>query len=96
MLDSLRKKIDDIDDEILRLLKKRIEVASSLAKIKRESKMPIYQKEREDEVLSRVKKIAEEQGIPEEYALAILREIIRQTRDYETKNDMHTNNRKDK
>lgn len=45
----LRRKIDEIDEKILLLLKDRIEVSKLIGKIKRENAVPIRDPKREDE-----------------------------------------------
>jgi chorismate mutase len=53
---SLRDEIDQIDEEIVRLLSERAERALEIGLMKRSGGMPIYSPEREEEVLSLVKK----------------------------------------
>lgn len=48
-LPHLRRKIDEIDEKILLLLKDRIEVSKLIGKIKRENAVPIRDPKREDE-----------------------------------------------
>lgn len=58
-LEELRKDIDAIDDEILKLFLKRMETASKVADYKRENNLSTLQKGREREIL---KKVAEKSG----------------------------------
>ena len=58
-LEELRKDIDAIDDEILKLFLKRMEKASKVADYKRENNLSTLQKGREREIL---KKVAEKSG----------------------------------
>ncbi|MBI3034565.1 chorismate mutase [Candidatus Woesearchaeota archaeon] len=83
MLEELRRQIDEVDYHMIKLMKKRIELAGRIAGLKKQAGIPVFQKEREEDVLSGVKEAARNEGIPEEYALAIFREIISQTRKYE-------------
>ena len=46
-----RKEIDEINDEILSLFLKRMEITTSVAEYKRANNMPIMQQSREDEIL---------------------------------------------
>ncbi|AAL81825.1 chorismate mutase [Pyrococcus furiosus DSM 3638] len=52
-LKLLRKEIDKIDNQIISLLKKRLEIAQAIGKIKKELNLPIEDRKREEEVLRR-------------------------------------------
>ncbi len=58
-LEELRNEIDLIDDEILKLFLKRMDVASKVADYKKENNISTLQKEREREIL---KKVSEKSG----------------------------------
>ena len=58
-LNELRNEINQIDDELLKLFLRRMEVTDQVADYKREHGLPIYQPQREREVL---KKVAEQAG----------------------------------
>ncbi len=51
---ELRKDIDKIDGELTKLFKERMETAAKIAKYKKENNMPVFNKEREREVLNSV------------------------------------------
>ena len=53
-LEDLRKRIDLLDESLVRLLNARAACALEIGRIKREMSMPIYQPEREAEVLRNV------------------------------------------
>ena len=53
-LDDLRKRIDLLDESLVRLLNSRAACALEIGRIKREMGMQIYQPEREAEVLKNV------------------------------------------
>ena len=53
-LNELRNEINQIDDEILSLFLRRMEVAGQVAAYKREHSLPIYQPQREQEILESV------------------------------------------
>ena len=59
----LRRKIDEIDDKILLLLKDRIEVSKLIGKIKRENAVPIRDLKREDEKYRHIMQRAYELGL---------------------------------
>jgi chorismate mutase len=59
----LRRKIDEIDEKILLLLKDRIEVSKLIGKIKRENAVPIRDPKREDEKYRHIMQRASELGL---------------------------------
>ncbi|MCS7114678.1 MAG: chorismate mutase [Nitrososphaerota archaeon] len=73
---ELREKIDEIDNEILRLLKERNEVSKLIGDIKRSKGMPIRDQEREREKYSRILKRAAELGLSLETVKNIYKNII--------------------
>jgi chorismate mutase len=62
-LDTLRKKIDKIDEKILLLLKKRFDIVKEITKIKKLKGLKIYQPEREKEIFKKISEKAEELGM---------------------------------
>jgi monofunctional chorismate mutase len=82
-LTELRKEIDQIDGELVRLLCQRMAVSSKVADYKRASGSPIYHPAREQEILRR---LAEKAG-PElaEYIQAVYATIFEQSRNYQNK-----------
>ena len=54
-LEQIRKKIDEIDDEILSLVFKRIECSKLIAEIKFNERIQVYDELREEEILNRIK-----------------------------------------
>lgn len=72
----LRRKIDEIDEQILRLLKERFEVSKRIGKTKREHEISLRDYGREDEVYANVMKRASQLGLNPPEVKAIYREII--------------------
>jgi len=72
----LRRRIDEIDEQILRFLKERVEICKSIGKTKREHGIPIRDYEREDELYAKVMGKASELGLNSEKVRAVYREII--------------------
>jgi len=54
---ALRKKIDEIDEQILSLINKRFECVIEIGKWKKNKSQAVYAPEREKEILSRLEKI---------------------------------------
>ncbi|MEO1928506.1 MAG: prephenate dehydratase [Nautiliaceae bacterium] len=59
---KLRKEIDNIDNEILRLLNKRMEIVKKVGELKNNTNAPIYRPEREREIIERLTKLSKEQN----------------------------------
>ena len=78
-LDALRKRIDRIDEKLLRLLKERAETALRIGRIKKGQGLPVYDGRREQEVLRR---LTRKNGglLPASSVKAIFREILRRSR----------------
>ncbi len=76
-LKELRKKIDKIDEELIKLLNERAALARQIGKIKQNIGLPFYVPEREARVLMRLEELNKKEGIlPDESIRAIFREII--------------------
>jgi len=74
-LDDLRKQIDSLDSEIVRLLNERINVVLSIGEEKKKSGAEVYVPSREHAVFEKIKQL-NEGPLPEESAHAIYREIM--------------------
>lgn len=59
-LNDIRLQIDACDEEILRLFVKRMELATDVARYKRQNGLPIFQEQRELQVLKRIAALAPE------------------------------------
>jgi chorismate mutase len=63
-IEELRERIDVIDTQLVRLLNVRVACAVEVGRIKHEMGLPIYQPDREADVLASVKKSATELSGP--------------------------------
>ena len=63
-IDELRERIDVIDNQLVRLLNVRVACAVEIGKLKHELGMPVYQPEREAQVLNGVRQSATELSGP--------------------------------
>lgn len=61
-LKNIRNEIDDIDAQIVELFKRRMDCSVAVAESKRETRTPILNEAREEEVLSRVEELAGDYG----------------------------------
>ena len=64
----LRQKIDNLDEDIIQLLKKRMRISKEVGKLKEELDIPVEDKSRENEIIDRLttkagKNLSEEQLI---------------------------------
>ncbi|MDQ8205153.1 prephenate dehydratase [Pelagicoccus sp. SDUM812003] len=74
-LDTLRKKIDEIDLQVLELLNERVRTAAEIGHVKRLEGSPIYVASREEQVLSKLGKL-NKGPLKDEAIRAIYREIM--------------------
>jgi len=74
-LEEIRKKIDEIDTELIRLLNDRADLVHEVGLIKKEAGLSIYAPEREEALLQRL--VQKSKGrLPETAIRAIYREIM--------------------
>ena len=87
-LKDLRNQIDDIDDELVRLFVKRMEVSAQVADYKKEHNLPIYVPAREREILQEV---AEKAGAGlANYSRVLYSMIFELSRSYQRKRNTKT------
>jgi len=75
-ISSLRKRIDEIDKQILRLLKERVDVCENIGMIKHEQGIPVRDRQRESEQYTRIARIASKLGLNPQEVRAMYQEII--------------------
>ena len=85
-LEKLRKKINNIDDEILKLLNERAKVAKEVGDIKKACNLPIFNPKRENEIFIRLREKNKDFGneFPAEAIKYVFKEIISACRSLET------------
>ena len=76
MVEELRRRIDEIDREILNLIAERVEIAKKLGKLKKKRGLPIADYEREEQVVSQVLKLADELGLDRDLVELMIRSLI--------------------
>jgi len=86
-LEDLRKEIDKIDNELIRLLNKRMKIVKKVGELKNSSNAPIYRPEREKEIINRLTEISKKEGgiLTKEDIEAIFLEIFAISRSLERK-----------
>jgi len=78
-IESIRKKIDEIDEEILRLLNERAKLAKEIGEIKKRNNLEIYVPERERAIFEKILRLNRErfgEEFPSEALLHVYREIM--------------------
>ncbi len=73
---KLRKKIDEIDENILRLLGERSEICRSIGLLKKENDMPITDPNRESEVYTKIRGKAPDFALDADQVEAVYRQIV--------------------
>ncbi len=75
-LEDLRKQIDEIDEELVEVISRRLSIMPEVAEIKRSQNVGIDQKGREREVLENIRRKAGEKGLDPDFVEKIMIEII--------------------
>ncbi len=75
-IQKLRKKIDAIDESILRLLGERAEICRSVGLLKKENALPITDTVRENEVFANIRGKAPDFGLDVDQVEAVYRQIV--------------------
>jgi len=73
---QLRKRIDEVDEQILQSLSKRAEICRSIGLVKKKHEIPIQDLPRESDVYAYVKEKATDLGLDPAQVEAIYRQIV--------------------
>jgi chorismate mutase len=73
---QLRKKVDEVDDQILTALCERAKVCKAIGEAKKKQGMPIRDSSRESEVFKRIKEKSAQLGLNAGQVEAVYREIV--------------------
>jgi chorismate mutase len=73
---QLRKKIDEVDEQILQSLSKRTEICRSIGLVKNKHGIPIQDFPRENNLYARMRERAAELGLDPSYVEVIYRQIV--------------------
>ncbi|HSG41251.1 MAG TPA: chorismate mutase [Thermoanaerobaculia bacterium] len=76
-LSNLRDSIADVDRALMELLRRRMDLAADVGRIKAESNLPVVVRDVEDQVLSRARQHAEACGVSEEVMESVFQAIMR-------------------
>lgn len=83
MIDELRKNIDEIDNEIIKLLDKRFDVAKAIGEEKKKISKLVLDQSREQAILDKVDKLSSDEH--SKYIQEIYKKIMEQSREYQGK-----------
>ncbi len=81
----LRKEIDSLDEEMVKLLNKRVDLAHRIGTVKRRLHLPVYVPEREEQVIQNIQRI-NTGPLPGEALRHLYERIIDETRRLEQEN----------
>ncbi len=75
-LKQLRCQVDEIDEQILLALSKRVQICKAIGIAKKEQQKPIKDIKRENEVIKRVRETAQKLALDPDQIEAVYREIV--------------------
>jgi Prephenate dehydratase len=79
-MQEMRKKIDEVDDKIVRLIAERIRQSQSIGHEKQKSSKPVEDAKREEKVLAHIAAVAREEKLDEREIQSIYQQIIKSSR----------------
>jgi chorismate mutase/prephenate dehydratase len=82
-LETLRKEIDRIDNQLLTLLKQRLEAVSHVADYKGKHNLTIYDPKREKVIYQKLQDLAIELSLPQEMVKHIYQQILNESKKYQ-------------
>jgi chorismate mutase len=77
-LDELRKVVDQINEEIVALFARRLEITKQIAKVKKEQKLPVDDFSREEKQYKMLRELSQKHGL----SPAVIEEIFNLLVDY--------------
>ena len=84
-LNSIRQEIDQIDDQIVKLLEERMHLVEGVVAYKKASGKPILDSKREEVIFEKVKNRVEDKRY-QETIVATFSDILKRSRDYQEQN----------
>ena len=83
-LDVIRQEIDQIDDQIVKLLEKRMRLIDQVVAYKKASGKPILDSKREEAIFEKVRNRVEDKQY-QESIVAIFSDLLKHSREYQDK-----------
>lgn len=84
-LDSIRQEIDQIDDQIVKLLEERMQLVEEVVAYKKASGKPILDSKREEVIFEKVRSRVEDKRY-QETVVATFSDILKRSREYQDQN----------
>ena len=84
-LDIIRQEIDQIDDQIVKLLEERMHLVEGVVAYKKASGKPVLDSKREEVIFEKVKNRVEDKRY-QETIVATFSDILKRSRDYQEQN----------
>ena len=81
---QLRRQIDGIDKEVIKLLGRRMKLVLKLGKLKKKEGAPVQDKKRETEMLKKLEKQAKKLGLDVKFVNKIYKDILKESRKIQT------------
>jgi chorismate mutase len=75
-IEQLRKRVDEVDEQILQFLIKRAQICESIGLVKEKHGIPIQDFPRENDVYAHIREKAAELGLDPSYVESIYRQIV--------------------
>ena len=85
ILEELRTKIDSIDDELIDVLEKRMQVVDTIGRYKKQNKITILQTQRWEEIINKRIKQGLRKGLDEDFMQNILKAIHQESINHQTR-----------
>jgi chorismate mutase len=83
-LAELREQIDKLDDKLVNLLEKRMEVVGEIGAYKKENNLTILQSRRWDDILNKRVSLGQRKGLSEEFILKVFKAIHQESINHQT------------
>ena len=75
-IEQLRKRVDEVDEQILRSLRERAEICRSIGSVKEKQGIPVQDYPRENDVYTHIREKAAELSLDPSHVEAIYRQIV--------------------
>lgn len=72
---AYRSEIDELDDELLKVLSRRMQISREIGAYKKQNNIPVFQNDRYNEIIQTALKKAKEMDLDEEFVLSIIEAI---------------------
>ncbi len=89
-IEELRRRIDEINTELLDLIARRLDVSVQIGAIKQEAGLPLYSEERERDLLRRFREAAIERDIDPDYVEELMTVVLVHSRAAQRKTNRET------